>query len=269
MKKKLLSVVLVLCLALSFVGCSLGEVKPDTETAKVIEDEAVDKVTETVTEEVTETAEDVLKETASAEPSATPEEVKEVSVVLESDSALTYADYIMEQDKSEEYGVNSTSSEDAYQFLNEEGAFILGSLGETENVGNYDYSGRFAYPTIVKNDLFTECLVSYRSDHSMIIDCRGKDGIVTNTISFTLGNDNYEFTKNAPLSDYVPPTEEFGTVNTEEGETTVLSRDSSEKLGFSIYVYKLGAFTVQIQYNNDTMYTPEELQAVVDVIKLQ
>lgn len=268
MKRKLLVVTLGACLVLSLVGC--GSKEPvavgstsETSTTKVGDTlvEAVESAVESI-EEVTET-----------------ETPTEVDVEPETDSigkatgsvisnTMVLCDYVIEQDKSDEWGVHSTSSADALQFVDDDGMYIYQSLGETDVTGNYDFSGRFAYPVVNTNEFFKTTEIEYRSDLHMVVNCRNEEDRIMNVVTIRLGHDNYDLTKNVE-TEGVTPTTEYGTVVTSEGETDVLLKDATEDLTFSSYTYRLGAFTVKIQRNTDTLYTPEELQLIVDSIKLQ
>ena len=268
MKRKLLALTLGACLVLSLVGCGSKEpviVESTSETATT-------KVGDIITEAVESAVESIEEETDTETPT-------EVDVESETDSigkatgsvisnTMVLCDYVIEQDKSDEWGVHSTSSADALQFIDDNGMYIYQSLGETDVTGNYDFSGRFAYPVVNTNEFFKTTEIEYRSDLHMVVNCRNEEDRIMNVVTIKLGHDAYDLTKNVE-TEGVTPTTEYGTVITSEGETDVLLKDATEDLTFSSYTYRLGAFTVKIQRNTDTLYTPEELQLIVDSIKLQ
>ena len=269
MKRKLLALTLGACLVLSLVGCgskepvSVGSASesPTTKVGDIIT-EAVESAVESI-EEVTETEQ--LSETEETEIEA--ESVGRITGSVISNTMIL-CDYVIEQDKSDEWGVHSTSSADALQFIDDDGMYIYQSLGETDVTGNYDFSGRFAYPVVNTNEFFKTTEIEYRSDLKMVVNCRNEEDKIMNVVTINLGHDDYDLTKNVE-TEGVTPTTEYGTVITSEGETDVLLKDATEDLTFSIYTYRLGAFTVKIQRNTDTLYTPEELQLIVNSIKLQ
>lgn len=267
MKRKLLAVTLGACLVLSLVGCGSKEPVAVGSTSET----STTKVGDTIVEAV-ESAVESIEETETETPT-------EVDVESETDSigkatgsvisnTMVLCDYVIEQDKSDEWGVHSTSSADALQFIDDNGMYIYQSLGETDVTGNYDFSGRFAYPVVNTNEFFKTTEIEYRSDLHMVVNCRNEEDRIMNVVTIKLGHDAYDLTKNVE-TEGVTPTTEYGTVITSEGETDVLLKDATEDLTFSSYTYRLGAFTVKIQRNTDTLYTPEELQLIVNSIKLQ
>lgn len=181
---------------------------------------------------------------------------------------LLVNDYVFEQDKSADYGVFSTSSKDAEAFLKEDGTFSFRSLGET---GNYDYSGRFAYPEVKTFKRLQNLYLEYRSDmstHYVFSDGGENQGV----IGFYLGHDNYKLCSdlNAHV-DGIADWTEFATLKTPEGENVlVYVKDTAAKDKCSVYYYKLGAFSVKVQRNaNDELYTPDEFQEIMNNIVLQ
>lgn len=180
-------------------------------------------------------------------------------------------DYVFEQDKSADYGVYSTSSKDAEAFLREDGTFNYHALGETGKIGNYDFTERFAYPKVKTSERLQNLYSEYQSDlstHYTFSDGGEKQGIIT----LYLGHDNYMlcYDPSAHVDGVVDFTE-FATLKTSDGEDVlVYVRDTAAKDKFSVYYYKLGAFSVKVQRNmNDELYTPEEFQEIMDNIILQ
>lgn len=268
MKRKLLALTLGACLVLSLVGCGSKESVAVGSTSESPTTKVGDAITEAV-ESAVESIEEVTETETPTEVDVEPETDsigKATGSVIS--NTMVLCDYVIEQDKSDEWGVHSTSSADALQFIDDNGMYIYQSLGETDVTGNYDFSGRFAYPVVNTNEFFKTTEIEYRSDLHMVVNCRNEEDRIMNVVTIRLGHDNYDLTKNAE-TEGVTPTTEYGTVITSEGETDVLLKDATEDLTFSSYTYRLGAFTVKIQRNTDTLYTPEELQLIVDSIKLQ
>lgn len=268
MKRKLLVVTLGACLVLSLVGCGSKEPVAVGSTSET----STTKVGDTIVEAVESAVESIEEVTETETPTEVDVEPETDSIGKATGSVISktmvLCDYVIEQDKSDEWGVHSTSSADALQFIDDNGMYIYQSLGETDVTGNYDFSGRFAYPVVNTNEFFKTTEIEYRSDLHMVVNCRNEEDRIMNVVTIRLGHDNYDLTKNVE-TEGVTPTTEYGTVVTSEGETDVLLKDATEDLTFSSYTYRLGAFTVKIQRNTDTLYTPEELQLIVDSIKLQ
>lgn len=174
---------------------------------------------------------------------------------------------------SEEYGVCSTSSEDAKAFLNEDGSFNYHALGVTGEVGNYDYSGRFAYPELKASNLIQNIKLSYRSD-SKIQYSFTDDGEYQGIVIIYLGNDNYVFCYNKDAHiDGITDFERLGDYTVSDGSTVeVMIKDDSKRDGYNytIYRYPLGAFTVEIQrICNDETFTDSDFQSIIDNIVLK
>lgn len=268
MKRKLLAVTLGACLVLSLAGCGSKEsvvVGSTSESPTTKVGDAIVGAVESAVEGIEEVAETEIPTEADVEPETESIGKATGSVIS---NTMVLCDYVIEQDKSDEWGVNSTSSADALQFVDDDGMYIYQSLGETDVTGNYDFSGRFAYPVVNTNEFFKTTEIEYRSDLKMVVNCRNEEDRIMNVVTINLGHDDYDLTKNVE-TEGVTPTTEYGTVITSEGETDVLLKDATEDLTFSNYTYRLGAFTVKIQRNTDALYTPEELQLIVDSIKLQ
>lgn len=268
MKRKLLVVTLGVCLVLSLAGCGSKEpvvVGGTSESSTTRVGNAVVEAVESAVESIEEISETETPTEVDIEPETESIGKATGSVIS---NTMVLCDYVIEQDKSDEWGVHSTSSADALQFIDDNGMYIYQSLGETDVTGNYDFSGRFAYPVVNTNEFFKTTEIEYRSDLHMVVNCRNEEDRIMNVVTIRLGHDAYDLTKNVE-TEGVTPTTEYGTVVTSEGETDVLLKDATEDLTFSSYTYRLGAFTVKIQRNTDTLYTPEELQLIVNSIKLQ
>lgn len=234
----------------------------ESETASVTEThvETIDMSTESTNTETP----DMTTDPVSVEGSSETYGKTQVGDVLVND-------YVFEQDKSEEYGVFSTSSKDADGFLKDDGTFDRHSLGKTGEICNYDYSGRFAYPEVKTSKRLQNLYLEYRSDISTgyVFD---DDGENQGVIGIYLGHDNYQLCSNSDAHvDGVTDYTEFATLKASDGQDVlVYVRDTAAKNKFSVYYYKLGAFSVKVQRNmNDELYTPEELQEIMDNIVLQ
>lgn len=147
------------------------------------------------------------------------------------------------------------------------------SLGATGEVGNYDYSGRFAYPELKSSNLIQNIKLSYRSD-SKIQYSFTDDGEYQGIVTIYLGNDNYVFCYNKDAHvDGITDFERLGDYTVSDGSTVeVMIKDDSKRDGYNytIYRYPLGAFTVEIQrICNDETFTDADFQSIIDNIVLK
>lgn len=278
MKKKLLVTLVCTCLAVSVCACGKqkdgGDINTTSVGANSVEEPALEVDEKPTTEVVEETTTETVEETT---------EVKEVNSTGESNESDPYAyteqdgilvlNEVILRDKSDEYGVYSTSSEDAKAFLNEDGSFNYHALGVTGEVGNYDYSGRFAYPELKASNLIQNIKLSYRSD-SKIQYSFTDDGEYQGIVTIYLGNDNYAFCYNKEAHvDGITDFERLGDYTVSDGSIVeVMIKDDSKRDGYNytIYRYPLGAFTVEIQrISNDETFTDADFQSIIDNIVLK
>lgn len=278
MKKKILVTLVCTCLAVSVCACGKQKDGGDINTTSVgansvAEEPALEVDEKPTTEAVEETTTETVEETSEVEST----EVADNNGVspyeyTEQDGILILNDVFL-RDKSDEYGVYSTSSEDAKAFLNEDGSFNYHALGATGEVGNYDYSGRFAYPELKASNLIQNIKLNYRSD-SKIQYSFTDDGEYQGIVTIYLGNDNYVFCYNKDAHvDGITDFERLGDYTVSNGSTVeVMIKDDSKRDGYNytIYRYPLGAFTVEIQrICNDETFTDADFKSIIDNIVLK
>jgi len=233
MKKKIF-IALMTCLMIGVAAC--GKTK-ETETV-----EAVDFI-ESVSDSVVETVD--IKS------------LKEVSDAIEEDQSV-----IIEP-------AEGVTSEDAWKFLDEYNYADEELLGESGQVGNYNYTGRFAYPDInipeVVHDGF-----EYKSDNSYAVSFKYADNSASLFCTVYLGHLQYQsastFVSEEDRLEGVDYFSSQRTAVTEEGEVIVYEKISDE---WCVYAYKLGAFTVMLQVTADDIpISDEQLQQYVSGITL-
>ncbi len=197
---KIVIVVLGLAVSLLTGGCGNNEstnvetmtTKEVKEVAKEVADKSDDSVSQVVeTEKEVDTdvtdSEEVNIELADTEES----EDAEVSAEIEELPPIT--DYALSQDKSAEYGVNSTSSYDVAQFLDDLGRTEW--YGDTESEEYNFYTGRFAYPEVSACSLFDNISLSYRTDDGEVLQVTNTETGELNTIMIDAGTFSYSMFK--------------------------------------------------------------------------
>lgn len=299
MKKKALMTILLLCVTMAMTACGgNAETTKDTETTAT--EESTEVETQTETEDETPTEED----TEDAEPEPTEEPVEEV-IQYEFGEVVEHA---LEQDKSADYGVNSTSSYDVAQFIKD---------GQPEWTIDTDYSnpeyseftGRFAYPEITPSELFDSAIIRDRTDNSQDISvwntANEENGLTvtmrpgawyyndsssvvgsipTYSIPFSIGTIDGScevvLVCNQIMSypDWVQYNENGDCIDSEgnvleyDEEYNLLDKDGNiiemvDKGLVSIYIYKLGDFTIDVSGLNFEL-TQEQMQTIADSIHL-
>ena len=207
MKRKLLAVTLGACLVLSLAGCGSKEsvvVGSTSESPTTKVGDAIVGAVESAVEGIEEVTETEMTTEADVEPETESIGKATGSVIS---NTMVLCDYVIEQDKSDEWDVNSTSSADALQFIDDDGMYIYQSLGETDVTGNYDFSGRFAYPVVNTNKFFKTTEIEYRSDLKMVVNCRNEEDRIMNVVTINLGHDDYDLAKNVETEGVTPTTE--------------------------------------------------------------
>lgn len=300
MKKKALMAVLPLCAAMAMTACGGNADTTEVKETAVTEESAeadtqaeVEAEASTVDEKPIEpgqTEEEPVDENAEDDGSADNSDTLDVSNM---EFMELYGEAI-EQDKSADYGINSTSSYDLLQFIGEDGTVEWEY--EFEGKEHSEFSGRFAYPTLVQGDVFPMALIENRTDADESV-CVYEDGERSFSITFLVGTNTWNFSKDQieyasgmgsntyeiPYSiDTVDGTEEviherfvFETY-AEEGdfneEGVYVNADgeaieSVESTPLHVYLYKLGAFTVDVNTGSKEI-SQEEMQAIADNIVL-
>lgn len=300
MKKKALMAVLPICVTMAMTACGGNADATGVEETAVTEENAeADALAEVEAEASTADEEPVESEQTGEEPvdgnvegddSADDSDTFDVSNM----KFMELYGEAIEQDKSADYGINSTSSDDLLQFIGEDGTVEWEY--EFEGKEHSEFSGRFAYPTLVQGDVFPMALIERRTDVDESV-CVYEDGERAFSITFLVGTNSWNFTKDQieyagsmgsntydiPYSiDTVDGTEEviherfvFETYPAEgdfnedgvyvgtDGE--VIEPVESDPI--HVYLYKLGAFTVDVNAGLKEI-SQEEMQAIADNIVL-
>jgi hypothetical protein len=277
MKRKLYLTLVGVIVASSLTACgakSKQTTKQETSEETEVTEDVVDDIADIDEVEVTE---DVVDDAADTEEQAEPvdesyggneSEYDEFTQALIDEYNSTDHSYQKWYDDALEGGVTCTS---AYDYLNEDGGFDTDKLGDSGQVGNHDYTGRFVFPTMKDNDVVSGAELSYLSDMSECVDFI-YDG-VKSVATFYLGNDNYEFFTTYQEGDNYNTTHEFFcSIKTPLDSSDVyvsryINDDENSSFGYGVYYFELGAFSVKIQLNEDTSeLTADDLQKVVDSI---
>lgn len=296
MKKKVLMAIMPVCVAMAMTACGGNTDTKEAEETAVTEEreedvEAEPTVESTVgneTEAVTETNE--ITEEPAEEESTEPEY-----------SFMEVTGVAVTQDKTADYGINSTSCEDIWQFLddNNEIAWVYDYESKEQN----EYSGRFAYPTLVQSDAVPNAIITQRTDAVQYVSAWVGDGEESYSIEFTGGYGSYnmhvqqaEYYAESNITDAASKYSFPFTVDTEEGTQDVIcwrmdfpsfdgydgsvninedgeyvNKDEEviepiELKSIWSYLYKLGGFTVSIHPKEEI--PQEKMQSIVDSIVL-
>lgn len=292
MRKKVLMAILPVCVAVAMTACGgKADTKEVEETAVTEENEEAVEATPTVENEPEAVAEtNEITEELTEEESTEPE----YSFMEITGNAIT-------QDKAADYGINSTSCEDVWQFLDENNEIAWGY--DYESKEQNEYSGRFTYPTLVQSDAVPNAIITQRTDAVQYVNVWVGDGEESYSIKFTGGYGDYnmnvqqaEFYAESNITDAASKYSFPFTVDTEEGSQDVICWrmdiasfdgydgsvsvnddgkyvnedgeviEPTELMSIWSYLYKLGGFTVSIQAGEEI--SQEKMQGIVDSIVL-
>lgn len=206
--------------------------------------------------------------------------------------------YVIEQDKSDEYGVYSISCFDLDQFLDENGH--ISEDWDWESKEYVEYSGRFAYPKLTPCRFFDTLYLDDRTDHEESL--YGVDSETGNGLSINIytGLDFYDDMENMigykSSSPNNGPYEYMFTAELPDGQTDVIAQWSIAMVSSSSgnyeedengdlvfvedeegatteeyktyhYFYSLGHFSVSLLWSGEEL-TQDEVQLIIDNIRL-
>lgn len=291
MRKRALTVLLPLCVAMIMTAC--GGNTDTTEvgkTAVIAESTEADAQTEVEAEEQEETVESGQTE---SEASADEEDSEEIGNgddgTVNGDEFPIIKQDVIDNDKSDEYGVYSTSCFDLDEFLNNKG-----ELPGTEDVDNTDwdtYTGRWAYPKLTPCKLFDELTISKRSDKEEVLWAHG----FTITISSGLYMWNWQVkdSKDPFYAELEESPKLMFTAQTVDGETDVLkyfmeygsysydeegNYNEEDEIWYRCneYIFHIGNFAVHIlcdsgewsETGEAVELSEEDIQLIIDNIHL-
>lgn len=293
MRKKVLMAILSVCVAVAMTACGgKADTKEVEETAVTEENEEAVEATPTIENEPEAVAEtNEITEELTEEESTEPE----YSFMEITGNAIT-------QDKAADYGINSTSCEDVWQFLDENNEIAWEY--DYESTEHNEYSGRFAYPTLVQSNAVPNAIITQRTDAVQDVSAWVGDVEELYSIEFTGGYGAYnmyaqqaEFYAEGNATDAVNKYSFPFTVDTEEGTQEVVCQrmdiaffdgydgsvsvndngeyinedgeviEPTELIVSCSYLYKLGGFTVSILQAGEEI-SQEKMQGIVDSIVL-
>ena len=286
MKKKVLKAILPVCAAVAMTACGGNAGTKEVEEAVITEESSeADALEEAEAETPTADKEDAESEQAEKEP--VDEEPAEKVAEPE---FLSLDDYAVGQDKSAEFGVYSKSSEDVYQFLNEDSSTQWQNDYEAKE--NEEYSGRFAYPVPIQGDVFENAIIWERTDSAEVIrfwddgseEVKGLtiepghamyNGYMTQIeyngdsysipFTITIGDDTVDVVRSKLVSHMYTEEVDFN----EDGEAVNADGEVVEAEERTLYMYlcKFGGFTVS-RSTDGVEVSQEEFQSYIDNLKL-
>lgn len=284
MKKIALTVILPLCAVMAMTACGgnadTAEVEETTVIAESTEDDEQEETkteASTVVEEAIEESEVVEEEVIVEEE---PEE-PEITVVSKYEGLFySVSQDVLDNDKSDEYGIYSESCFDLDQYLDEEGN-VPGYWNFDSDESNY-YTGRWAYPEIIQCNIFNDMCLFYKTDVFEKFTFNDKSGNESN-LAIASGIYGYNFDKELSemaqhVSDGRIPVFMF-TAETMDGTTDVYSSvreyndDTTSRYSVE-YMFNIGNFSITVQCaetlgdENPIEMTEEELQEIIDNIRL-
>lgn len=301
MRKKSVTILIAAMLVGLISGCGqkqVGKAEPTVSDAAedVVEagiDEALDQATDVTDDDSGEAEDESVDESEVAE-------VVEEEPIDGPAPFLTIADAVSSQDKSADYGVNSTSCYDLDQFLDSEGRVPADWFGDDKIM--YEYSGRWAYPEINPCDLIVSLTLNGRSDYSSEYSFVDSSDAYYSMSVFP-GLDDYRTTESmvgmdfgdtgmsAPVSVFTAQTEygdtevydtylstvmtlynentefdeEGNAIDPETGEAAVGDDNAVETHTYSFHI---GNFSVQVITNNTDGFSQEDLEKIIDSFEL-
>lgn len=191
MKKKALMVILPLCVAMILTACGGNTDTTEVEeTAVTAEGVEADAQAEVETEKQEEAVESENEASADEESSEEIESGDDGSV--NSEEFPIIGDYVVEEDKSDEYGVYSTSCFDLDQYLDENG-----ELTDEITAGAYseEYSGRWAYPEFTPCEMLEGLTMNVKTDRMAAYDFAWNENDDAYRIIIYSGLADYNFVK--------------------------------------------------------------------------
>lgn len=254
MKRRNVMALLLTIVLVSISGCGA---KDNTIETQVNEPEVV-------TEEASESEVEEQVVTDSAEPET------EIQVATVATDEIDFDKFNEDEAKDHQFGdmsyvaqyrdirtttgKNSTSTSDVWEYLTEDGVIDTAHSDDLWEYGARSYTGRWAYPTLLESEVtkdlylydWTDSYCTYIADegenNNAILICTGYD--VFNL--YTSGDDEAEYTF-----------EVFSTYNVGGEDIEVYSVSGDEQS--VTYLYKLGGFTVVIEFSGEENSFDEEL----------
>ncbi len=162
-------------------------------------------------------------------------------------------------DKSEEYGINSTSCYDLNQYLDEDGNLPIEWLDDPET-GMY-YSGRWAYPELMDCRFYTDVHLTERTDRCEVL--YASDSKTDSNVNITIFSGLSAYSTDVKLSEFGRG--EVLEIPTESGIVNVMLSDSYDGM---VYSFPIGNFSINVHWCNDERLTEEELIILIDNIIL-
>lgn len=299
MKKQTLRVILPLCVAMTMTACGGNADTAEVEETMVTTDNSeADTQAKTETEAPTVDEEVVESEQTEDGAPADEEPLEEIEIEPEEEHEFPYlTERAVEQDKSADYGVYSTSCFDVDQFIGEDG--MRTAEWDFESKEYSEYSGRFAYPKVTECRFTTDAKIDSRTDVEEEIFTT--DSVTGNSLQiyFSVGRDDYDtYSHKINWSDdpNVGLADIIGTVKTGEEYSELIHfyrvvtgtlfddglyyvgdgrfikgvEGDTEELMMNVhhYVYTLGNFTVDVLFEGEEGLTLEDIQLIADNIHL-
>lgn len=282
MRKKIAVILIVIAMMTLIGGCGSAKAAKVTGATlgvtKGMATEAINKATEkTHIEDVTAEGSDevIVNEDENSEADNT-----------EADEFLTVCPCLEEQDRSDDYGVYSTSCYDLDQYLDENNEATDSEIWGDKALE--EYSGRWIYPELTPCKFFNELFLSSRTDLCERYRCKDESGInISILVSSGLGQYHYSVGLLDAGIEY--PYEYMFTAQTTTGETDVIHRCYSagggtctvydgdgnvieegedEEYMVNAYSFNVGNFSIDMYYDNEKTLTEEEVQLIIDNIRI-
>lgn len=279
MRKKALTIILPLCAAMAMTACGGNADTTEVEETTVIEESMeADAQAEAEAPTMDEEAEVVEAEVTVDEEPEDVEEGYNPATQYEGKFYMVSQD-VLDNDKSEEYGIYSESCFDLDQYLDENGSLPM--IYDQDDPILTTYSGRWAYPEVTQCDIFNNMLLKTKVDMYERFDFSDKLGNDT-TLTIDSGPSHYDIMKghsDTPYELYDTKPVPMFTADTVDGTTDVLKRTMWIDFGGTMYyhneyIFKIGNFsiTVKCQETEDgedlIEMTEEEIQEIIDNIRL-
>lgn len=285
MKKKAAMILIGGLIACLMGGCGQEEIDPVTmETADEVEEEVAEPAVEEEAEPEAEVAEPVDEENAedtlTDDGSFTEIEISEDGSV-NGQEFPKIAQAVIDHDKSEETGVNSTSCFDLDQYLDENGEAPDDWTYESKE--GTEYSGRWAYPVVTPCRFFTDLELNDRTDREEWFSASDSEtGVFLSMFIYSgldLYNDTHSYVGETYDDPNMPVTTLKFTAKTADGTTDVLEEravsyiswdDSEEEEEYIMYSYyfNVGNFSVCVCWDYDEPLSEDEVQLIVDNVSL-
>ena len=285
MKKKTLMAILPLCVAMAMTACGgnadTAEVKETTKVeATTATEESAEAGTPAEAEDEASTGDEESVESDQTGEDASENEESSEEIENGADDSAVGQEFpiidqaVLDQDKSEEYGVNSISCYDLDQYLDENGD-LQADISSDESYYE-EYSGRWAYPEITPCRFFGELTMTSRVDQSS--SYTAVDSETGEKLSFIILSGKYMYNG---ARDQVGHEFESGQINrydipfaiqNVDGEQDVINEcmemtlESDEVFRINSYYFAVGNFTVIVQ--SGTELTQEDVQLIADNISL-